>query len=58
LKQAAVHATSALRAILDVGSQFSTIFCHLLNARVQHEGGNQSAAVEHLHEAIHLSQRA
>jgi DNA-binding SARP family transcriptional activator len=55
LKQAAVHAASALRASLDAGSQFSTIFCRLLNARVQHEGGNHCAAVEHLHEAIHLS---
>jgi DNA-binding SARP family transcriptional activator len=57
LKQAAVHATSALKASLDAGSQFSTIFCRLLNARVIHETGKHKEAVEHLNEAFHLSQK-
>ena len=55
LKQAAVHAASALKASLDVGSQFSTIFCRLLNARVMHEIGKHKEAVKHLKEALHLS---
>jgi len=56
LKQAAVHAAAALKASLDAGSQFSTIFCRLLNARVLHEIGMHQVAVEHLKEAFHLSQ--
>jgi tetratricopeptide (TPR) repeat protein len=56
LNQAAAHAVSALNASLDVGSQFSTIFCHLLNARVSYETGEHQAAEEHLNKAIHLSQ--
>jgi len=56
LSQAAAHAVSALNASLDVGSQFSTIFCHLLNARVNYETGEHQAAEEHLNKAIHLSE--
>ena len=56
LKQAAVYATSALKASLDVGSQFSTIFCHLLNARVMYEIGKHKEAAKQLKEAFHLSQ--
>jgi ATP/maltotriose-dependent transcriptional regulator MalT/DNA-binding SARP family transcriptional activator len=55
LSQAAAHSVSALNASLDVGSQFSTIFCHLLNARVNYETGEHQAAEEHLNKAIHLS---
>ena len=56
LSQAAAYAASALNASLEVGSQFSTIFCHLLNARVLNEAGEHQAANDHLNRAIHLSQ--
>jgi DNA-binding SARP family transcriptional activator len=55
LNQAAAHAVSALNASLDVGSQFSSIFCHLLNSRVNYETGDRQVAEEHLKKAIHLS---
>jgi len=56
LNQAKVYAASALKASIDVGSQFSTIFCYLLNARVNYETGDQKAASDHLNEALRLSQ--
>jgi LuxR family maltose regulon positive regulatory protein len=56
LSQAAAYAASALNASLEVGSQFSTIFCHLLNARVLYESGEQQTANAHLNKAIQLSQ--
>ncbi|MEN8243447.1 MAG: BTAD domain-containing putative transcriptional regulator [Thermodesulfobacteriota bacterium] len=56
LNQTKAYATSALKASIDVGSQFSTIFCHLLNARVLHDTGEQKAAQDHLDKALHLSQ--
>ena len=56
LTQASAYAASALKASRATGSQFSTIFCHLLNARVMHEAGHPQAADEHLNEAFHLSQ--
>ena len=55
LTQAAVHAASALQASLAAGSQFSTIFCRLLNARVMHATDNHTTADEHLKEAFHLA---
>lgn len=39
-----------------MGSQFSTIFCHILNARVLYEAGEHQTANEHLNKAVHLSQ--
>ena len=56
LNLARVYSESALKASIDVGSQFSTIFCHLLNARVIFETGEQKAADNHLNEALRLSQ--
>ncbi|MEJ2724961.1 MAG: BTAD domain-containing putative transcriptional regulator [Deltaproteobacteria bacterium] len=55
--QAAAYAESALKASLEVGSQFSMIFCHLLNARVLYETGEQQTANKHLNKAIQLSQQ-
>jgi DNA-binding SARP family transcriptional activator len=55
LPQAAVHAASALKSSLDVGSQFSSIFCHLLNARVMYESGELQSADDHLDKASRLS---
>jgi DNA-binding SARP family transcriptional activator len=55
LTQAALHGESALKASFDVGSQFSNIFCHLLNARVRFELGEHRVAKEHLDRACHLS---
>jgi pentatricopeptide repeat protein len=57
LKQAEAFAASALKASIGVGSQFSTIFCHLLNARIIYRVGDHAAAYEHLDEAFNLSQR-
>jgi len=56
LNQAKVYAASALKATIDVGSQFSAIFCYLLNARVIYDTGDQKAASDHLNEALRLSQ--
>jgi DNA-binding SARP family transcriptional activator len=55
LTQAALHGESALKASLDVGSQFSNIFCHLLNARVMFELGEHQVAKEYLDRACQLS---
>jgi pentatricopeptide repeat protein len=57
LKQAQAFAASALKTSVGVGSQFSTIFCHLLNARIIYRVGDHAAAYEHLDEAFNLSQR-
>jgi LuxR family maltose regulon positive regulatory protein len=56
LNQAKAHAVSALKASIDVGSQFSTIFCHLLNARVSYEMSEKKEANDHLNKALYLSQ--
>lgn len=56
LSQAKAYAESALRASRDVGSQFSTIFCLILSARIHYETGERQAADERLNKAIHLSQ--
>lgn len=56
LNKAVVYAESGLQASIAVGSQFTTIFCRLVNARVVHAAGNRKEASKQLAEAFRLSE--
>lgn len=54
-EEAAIHADTALKFSMDVGSPLSLFMCHLVKCHVMHQMGKDREAAEHLAHTFHFA---
>ena len=54
-EEAAIHADTALKFSMDVGSPLSLFMCHLVKCHVMHQMGKDREAAEHLVHTFHFA---